>query len=170
MDLAVDDHRVDHVAAVVDRDVALEVAVAGLGIDLDHGAVSAERPHEVARVVVRDSFEALLHPLGKAGAVRGERHLAERLALVGTALDIEVTLVEGDVLLSRLKEVRGDLSCLVGDLLARLVHGHAAHRQRATAIGSIAERRPLSGIAVPQLDGVVAVSYTHLTLPTNREV
>ena len=77
--------------------------MAGLGIDLDHGDVSPEWPHEVARVVVRDSFEALLHPFGKAGAVRGERHLAERLAFVGTALDIEVALVEGHVLFSRFK-------------------------------------------------------------------
>src|SRR5450759_4208699 len=41
MDLAVDDHRVDDVAAVVDRNVALEIDMASLGIDPDHRAVSA---------------------------------------------------------------------------------------------------------------------------------
>ncbi len=87
--------------------------MAGLWIDLDHSDVSAEGPHEVARVVVRDCFEALLHALGKTGAVRGERDLAERLPLVGTALDVEVSLVEDDVVLSRFKDVRGELARLV---------------------------------------------------------
>jgi len=110
------------------------------------------RPHEVARVVVGDSFEALLHSLRKTGAVRSECHLAERLALVRAPLDIELALVEGDVFLCCFKHVRGELARLVDDLLARLVHGHSADRERATAIGSIAECRPLRCIAVPQLD------------------
>ena len=44
--LAVDDHRVDHVADVVDRDVAGEVDGAGLGVDLDDGDVAAGRPQK----------------------------------------------------------------------------------------------------------------------------
>ena len=37
--LAVDDHRVDHLADVVDRDVALERHLAGLGVDVHDGDV-----------------------------------------------------------------------------------------------------------------------------------
>src|ERR1700694_1168268 len=148
MNLAVYDHRVDDVAAVVNRYIPLEVDLACFCINLDDSDVSAEGPHEVAGVVVGDRFETLLHPLGKTGAVRSERHLAERLALVGTPLYIELALVENDVLLSRFKDVRSELARLVENLLARLVNGHAAHRQRTTAIGSVPEGRPFRSIAV----------------------
>ena len=80
VDLALDDHRVDDVAAVVDRDVLLQIDAAGLGVDLDHRDVRAERPDEVGRIEVGDRFEPLLHALGQARAVGGEGDLAHRLA------------------------------------------------------------------------------------------
>ena len=36
--------------------------------------------------------------------------------------------------------------------------------------GSICTTRMVAGVGVPQLSAIIAVSYTHLTLPTNREV
>jgi hypothetical protein len=47
VDLPVDEQGVDRIAAVVDRDVADQLGLAGLGIDVDHGRVGAEREHEV---------------------------------------------------------------------------------------------------------------------------
>jgi len=64
-------------------------------------------------------------------------------------------MVEDDVLLGRLENVSGELGGLVDDLLAGLVHGHAAHRQRAAAVGAVAEGRSLSRVSVPHLDHVV---------------
>ena len=51
VDLAVDDHRIDDLADVVDGDVAQQLNVAGLGVDLHDGGVRAARPAEVRRVV-----------------------------------------------------------------------------------------------------------------------
>ena len=69
--LAVDDQRVDHRADVVDRDVADEPRVAGLGVDLDDRRVRAAGPREVRRVVRRRRLETRLHPVRQV--VRGER-------------------------------------------------------------------------------------------------
>ena len=63
--LALDDHRVDDVAAVVDRGVALDRDLAGLAVDLDLGDVRAEREREVRRVEERRRLEVRLHALGQ---------------------------------------------------------------------------------------------------------
>ena len=65
VDLAVDQLRVDRRAAVVDRDVADDVDVAGLRVHVDHARVRAEREHEVLRVVERELLEPRLHALGQ---------------------------------------------------------------------------------------------------------
>ena len=65
MDLAVDDERVDPHAAVVHRNEAAAVHVAGTGVDVDHGDVRAVGVRQVRRVVhglrVEASLEALRH-------------------------------------------------------------------------------------------------------------
>ena len=48
MDLAVGDQRVDDPARVVDGDHPLERDATGLGVDLDHGQVGAERERRLA--------------------------------------------------------------------------------------------------------------------------
>jgi hypothetical protein len=47
VDLAVDQQRVDRRAAVVDRDVADDLHLARLRVDVDHARVRAERATEV---------------------------------------------------------------------------------------------------------------------------
>ena len=47
VNLAVDQHRIDHFAAIVDRDIFEELDVAGLFIDFDDADVSAERKGEI---------------------------------------------------------------------------------------------------------------------------
>ena len=51
VELALDDHRVDLGAAVVDRGVVEQLDTAGLLVDLDDRHVGPEREHEVGRVV-----------------------------------------------------------------------------------------------------------------------
>ena len=87
VELAVDDHRVDLLADVVDRDVADEVDLAGLLVDLDDGDVRPERPRAVRGVVVGGLVEVRLHALGRVEReVEREGDLLERLLRSGEPL------------------------------------------------------------------------------------
>ena len=63
MELTLDDHRVDHAADVVDRDVGEKLDNAGARIDLDLGDMRAARIGEVHRIVERLFLEARLEDL-----------------------------------------------------------------------------------------------------------
>ncbi len=86
VDLPVHDHRVDDVAAVVDRDEAPDLDLPGALVDVDDADVAAEREGQVGRVVVVDRLEAGLHPLGMIGVGR-EGELRDGLDPVRRALD-----------------------------------------------------------------------------------
>ena len=58
--LALDDHRIDHDAEVVDRGPAGDLDMAGVGVDLDLADVAAGREREVGRVVERALLQARL--------------------------------------------------------------------------------------------------------------
>ena len=155
LQLAIDDHRVDDDAAVVDGDVLQQVNAARLGIDLHQTDVGAERPHEVRWVEVGDRLEAVVDARGQAAAEGGKRHLAHRLAAARVAFGVEAALVEDDVVGRYLEHVRGDLRRFGDDLIGRRPHGHAAHRQTAAPIRTVAERWALGGVAVAHFDRVV---------------
>ena len=72
VDLPVHDHRVDHVAAVVDRHVPQDLGLAGLRVDLDDTHVGARGPREVRRVVDRRALQASARrrPAARARATR----------------------------------------------------------------------------------------------------
>ena len=107
-DLALDDHRVDPDAAVVDRDDLDRLPLARAAVDLDDDHVRAEREGHVRRVVVRDALEPGLHPVGEV-RVRGERDVLDRLRPLGRALHEEPSRLELDVVGRRLEQVGGDL-------------------------------------------------------------
>ena len=86
--LALDDHRVDAHAAVVDRDEPAHLDLAGARVDVDDADVGAVRVGEVRRVVDDLRVEVPLDALGQLErAVRGHRDLLDRLAALGVALD-----------------------------------------------------------------------------------
>ena len=60
MHLALDDHRIDDDAEIVDRGPADDLGVAGLRIDLDLADVAAGREGEVGRIVERALLQARL--------------------------------------------------------------------------------------------------------------
>ena len=62
MQLAVHDHRVDDVSAVVDRDVLGDLRVTRLGVHLDGADVGAKWPHEVGRLEISHRLQPLLEP------------------------------------------------------------------------------------------------------------
>ena len=70
-----DQQRVDHVAAIIDGDVAHKLDVAGFGIQFDDANMRAERVGEITGFEERGGFEAWLHirrqSLGYVG--RGNR-------------------------------------------------------------------------------------------------
>ena len=130
-DLALDDHRVDPHAAVVDRDDPEHVPHAGLRVDLDRGDVAGERPGQVGRVVVGVVLEAGLHAVGHVG-VRGHRALLDGHAARGGAAHVEAPELPLDVLLRHLQQVGGQLAGLGPDL-ARDHRGRGAGDRRASA-------------------------------------
>ena len=60
MHLALDDHRIDHRAEIVDRGPVDDLGRAGLGVDLDLADVAAGREGEVGRIVERALLQARL--------------------------------------------------------------------------------------------------------------
>ena len=115
VDLALDDHRVDPDATVVDSDHTTNLPLAGVGIDLHRDNVGAEREGQVRRVIIGHSLETRLHPVGEVRICR-ECHLLDRLRLVGGSLHEEPVALELEVLLGHLEQVRGDLASLFLDL------------------------------------------------------
>jgi hypothetical protein len=111
VDLPVDDHRVDDVAAVVDGHEAADLDLARALVDVDDADVRAEREREVRRVVVVDRLEAGLHPLRMVG-VGGERDLLDRLEPIRRALDREPAVGPFEVVLVGLEQMRGELAAL----------------------------------------------------------
>ena len=137
MHLSIHDHRVDHVAHVVYRQVALQLHVTRIGADFDDGDVCAERENEVGRVVEAGRLQRRLDPLGQVvGQIGLQCHVGKRLRLVGRAFDVEVPVIELQVLLGGLQQMRGDRARLVDDLLRGRGDRAAAGCGAATAVGA----------------------------------
>src|SRR5690349_10606095 len=150
VDLPVDDHRIDDVAAVVDRDEAADVDLSGALVDVDDADVAAERERQVRRIVVVDGLEAGFHPLRMVRVGR-QRDLLDRLEPVGRALDAELAGLPLEILFGRLEQVGGQLACLVADLARRDGRGRTRDRCRARRVCS----EPVGcgvGVAVLDLD------------------
>src|SRR6185312_17198529 len=150
--LPVDDHRIDHVAAVVDRRVALDYDLARLAVDLDLGDVRAEREREVRRVVERRGLEVRLHARGHGIAGPGGiGQLLDGLGALGRALDLPLRARPLEIVGRAFEQMRCNQARLVAHLPARQLQGRAAHGQRARAVGPEAVRR-LPGVAVDDVD------------------
>ena len=121
MHLALDDHRIDELAEVVDRGPAVDRHDAGLRIDLEFADVDAGREGEVGGIPERAFLQAGLEFLA-VELVRGigvQRDGAEVDRLVG-ALDGELAVLELDVPFRGFEHVAGDLLRLGLDLVERL--------------------------------------------------
>ena len=151
VDLALNDDGIDLRAAVVHRDVALQLHVAGLRVHLHDSKVGAVREDEVRRIVERCRLQPGLHSFRHVpGHVRHERDVLDGLAGVGGALDEEVAVLVLHVLDCRLEQVRGDDLRLVPDLASGKGECGPANRCGAAAVGPPAHRRAL-GVAVDDL-------------------
>ena len=145
VDLPFDHQRVDHRAAVVDRDISENPNRAGLGLDLDDRGVGAVRVRRLRHVDVARGFEARIHRAGQRVARPGrgrdagdvtERETARRRAAHGDA-----PVLESEILRRYLEVVRGDRNRLLADLRGRVSrrgareHAHTAG-ERADPVGN----------------------------------
>ena len=153
MELTVNDHRVDHGAAVIHRHILRDIDLARLRVHLDRADMRTEREGEVRRVVDVRRLETGLRPLREAvGRPGGEGDLLDRLRFVGRALHREPAGVELQVLGRNLQQMRGDQLRLLQNTLAGVVKRDAAHRDASAPIGVHPERR----------DGGIAVQHGHV--------
>ena len=141
MELALEQHRVQHVAHVVHADEAEELYLAGLAQDFDDCDVDAERDREVRGVVHARRFEPGLHPGRDPGAAVGRPgDFGERDGAFGEPLDGEPPGLELEVCLRRLEQVRGDRPRLIAHGLRREEDGRAPDRRPAAAARAEAGR------------------------------
>src|SRR5262249_35136837 len=154
VNLALDDHRIDHGAEIIDRGPGDDLAFAGLRIDLDLADVTAGGKGEVGGIVERPFLQSRLQLLAGEFVrdIGVERDLAPGRGLVG-ARDRELAVLEHDVAFGRLQHVGRDLLRLGLDLVERLHDRGDADRARARAIGAHTELH-LVGIAVHDADVV----------------
>ena len=156
-DLAVDDHRVDQHAAVLDDDVVEDLDLAGLGIDRDDGGVRgvAEGAGVALGLVAGGHFEAAGIDVGRQvlrAAVPGARDLGDGDA---ARRPDHLAALEAHVLAAWPAAARRrSSSTRVGQLVAGRGHGAARHDHAARAPGAGGVGR-LRGVAVHQADAVV---------------
>ena len=120
LDLAFHDHWIDHPAAVVHHDVALDFDLRRLRVYLDHHRMHAVRGAPAVRSEVRRSLETGLaaRPHGAAQRIRLERQRPERDATARVAAHVYAPAVEHEI------RRRGS------ELAARQLQHLLAHRDR----------------------------------------
>ena len=151
VDLALDDHRIDQAAEVVDGEVALDRDRTGVGIDLDLDDVAAIGEGEGLRIEVGRLLEPGLEvPAGSGGRIGppGDLGEAERHVAAG---DAEDAVLEHDVGRVAVEHVRGDPLHLGDDLAGRAQERAAADGERARAVGADAVGDPRR-VAMDDLD------------------
>ena len=152
MDLALDDHRIDHHPEIIDRREAFDRGHAGIGIDLDLADMHACREGEVRRIVEGALFQAGLEILAGefVGNIGLQRDLAEGHRLVG-ASDRELAVGEFDILLRGLHRIGSNLLALLDHLVDGAGDRRHADGAGTRAVGAHAEL-DLVGIAVDDID------------------
>src|SRR5262249_32263115 len=131
VNLALDDHRVDHGAEIIDRGPGDDLAFAGLRIDLDLADVAAGGRGDSGAIVACALLQTRVQLLAGefVRALGVERDLAPGRRLVG-ARDRELAVLEDEVAFGRLQHVGRNLLRLGFDLVERLHDRGDADRAR----------------------------------------
>ena len=153
MELALDQQRVDHVADIVDRGVADDLDLAGVGVDLDLADVAAVR---IGAFAAREGAGFEQAGLGAARQPRrherGAGDLDEAYGLIGAG-DREAAGLEFDIVLAGFHHVGGDAAALGDDLLRRQDHGGAGRHGGARAEGAGTDGDAV-GVAIDEADAI----------------
>ena len=150
VDLAVDDHRVDAGAAVVQRVEATDFGFTRGAVDVHHAQVDAEREGEVRWVVVVHGLQARLHAIGWQ-VVSLPSHVGHGFELAVVALDLEAVDFPVEVGFVDFEHVGRDFAGLGVDLSRGQGDGGTGHGGRTRTIGAQAVRRG-AGVALFDLN------------------
>ena len=153
VDLALDDHRVDARAAVVDRDEAPHRDLAGARIDVDDADVGAERERQVRRVVDRSRRRARPR---RPRAARSSRARPSAISWIVSPFSGSPLTNQRPFSHSRSSGETSSIAAATSRALSRTLRATSAvaaprHRRRAAAVGAEPERRAV-GVAVDHLD------------------
>ena len=147
VDLAVQQHRVEHRADIVDHGVARDLHRAGLAIDLDFADMASVRIVLHVGAIDRGRGQTAFHVLRQFCRVRrGPRDLPHGQCPVGLRAG-ENSLREVDVGDIDAEQMGGKRLRLGGDLFDRAVECRSGERRRARASRSLAEK-DLVGVAL----------------------
>ena len=141
MNLAVHDHRVHHVAEIIRSREAHHFDLASIGVHLNLATIGTGRIGKVGGVIKRRLLQPRFQRLKRIVVrhISRERDLAKGFGLVGAG-DGELAVLEHDIAFGRFQHMGGDFLALGDDLVDRLHHSRAAHRQTARAVRAHAER------------------------------
>ena len=142
-DLPVDDRGVDELAAVLDRDVSVDVHASGRQVDLDPAHVRRLRPAAFSAVVLRLVAQ-------RAPCVRGdvdERHRDRRYPL-----HVDGAFFDDEILLRCLEQVGGALGDAFAQRARRVRDRAAGHRRRPAPTGAGQAERRDARVAVADAD------------------
>ena len=143
MDLALDDHGVDNIAAVINRHEAADFYFPRALVDIDDADIAAEREGQVRRIIVGHRLEAGFHPLGMIG-VRRKGDFLDRLRALGRAFDKELPGLPLQVLLVRFEKMRRDFLRLVPNF----PRGHGGRRPAVGVLRLAYVPRPYGAVSV----------------------
>ena len=125
-ELALDDHRIDDAAAVVDHDIAQDAHAAGLDVDLDLDGMAANAIGERGRHEALHAFEPRLE-IARHGIAGHARHrfgdFAQREPAAGRAGDLDAPVAHLQIARARLQQMSRDRQRL-------LAHGDRRHVHR----------------------------------------
>ena len=133
--LALDDHRVDPGAAIVQRIKAADVGHTGIGVDVHHTDIGPERIGHVRRVIIADRLQPRLQPRDRLmiGGIGAFFHGFEPF---GHAFDDKAVHVPFQIVVMHFQKVSRDHLRLGADFPPRQRRGRPGHRGRARAIGA----------------------------------
>src|SRR5260370_7242780 len=107
MHLALDDHRVDAGAAIVQRIEAPDLVDPGIDVDVHHADISTERIGHVGRIVIAHRLQPRLHAR-RHGIICRPADILHRHGLLRQALDAKTIDIPFEIVFMHLELVGGD--------------------------------------------------------------
>src|SRR2546425_7280889 len=107
----------------------------GAFVDIDDTNVAAERKSQVGWIIVRDGFQAGLHPL-RMVCVSSQSDFLNRFCISGIAANEELARLPFEVVFPGFQQMRSDLPGLVANFSSCHRAGSAGSRSAAAGISS----------------------------------
>src|SRR5262249_41628281 len=135
VDLTLDYHRIDDVAAIVNGDKPPHFDLTCSLVDIDDAYIGSKRERKVRRIIIVDRFQPRFQAWRQVG-IGGKGDFLDSLGLVWRALDIEFSRLPFQSLFAHLLQVRRDLFGFVAYLSGCDCRGGSGNRGAAARIGT----------------------------------